>query len=87
MNLPTARVRAVFSASSITSPESIAMRPSLTAEIAEYRSYHGLSLTSLRALDGLLFHAERGSADSSSWPKSAKPEVTSWAIVESAHAG
>ena len=65
----------------------MAMSASLTDEMAAYRSYQGSSVTSLRALTGLLFHAERGSAESSSWPKSAKPEVTSWAMVENAHAG
>jgi hypothetical protein len=41
----------------------------------------------LRALTGLLFHAARGSADNSSCPKSAKPDVISFAIVEKAHDG
>lgn len=85
MNLPKARVRAVPAASVMTSPESMAMTASVTAEMAPYSSYQGSSVTLLRAFTGLLFHAERGSADSSSWPKSAKPDVISCAIVEKAH--
>ncbi len=87
MNFANASARSVVSWSVMTRPSSMAAAPSEAALIAAYKSYHGPSATWLRAFTGLLFHEERGSADSSSWPKSANPEVISCAIVENAHDG
>jgi hypothetical protein len=87
MNLPTAFVLAVLAVSTMISPPSMAMSASLTADMVPYRSCHGSSFTSFLAFTGLLFHAARGSADSSSWPKSANPDVISQAMVDNAHDG
>ena len=87
MNLPTACVRAVRVASPIDEAAVDRDQRVVHRRDGAIEPVPRISFTCRREFTGLLFHAVRGSADGSSWPKSAKPDVTSCAIVENAHDG